>query len=236
MPGLPDQIVGHLVLGVGVGIVRRWRVRVDLQRHACREDGFGLGEHLGVYQQVATVVLHHTELPRIELLELLFGDVDALDLAAVFEVAGDVGVLAIQRLAFQQRMQLRSGLAFQPRRFLLGGLGCDAFFLFLLRAYRIGLGEINLASLAGAAARFGMACRVWLPSPAFPAAWTGLARSISGLSPDPPSPREAGLAPRLAGDGASRRTSGLGAGLKPRPSNWSRRDCVMNRLAKWMRQ
>src|SRR5690606_25248459 len=73
---------------------------------------------------------------------------DALDLAAVFEVAGDVGLVHVQGLAFQPRRQLRPRLAALACLFLLLLLGLDPLLLLALGADRVGLGEVDLLAAA----------------------------------------------------------------------------------------
>src|SRR5690606_17021893 len=78
-------------------------------------------------------------------LELRLGDVDALDLAAVLEVPRDLRLRVVQGLALQERGQLRARLAPLARGLLLAPLGLDPLFLLLLRPYRIGLGQVDVA-------------------------------------------------------------------------------------------
>ena len=69
---------------------------------------------------------------------------DALDLAAVLEMADMLGIGGIERLVFQESGQLRLGLTAQARLLLLAAFGLDAFVLFLLRADRVGLGQVDV--------------------------------------------------------------------------------------------
>src|SRR5690606_9087555 len=153
--GSPDQVVGDLVTRVGVGILLRRGVGVDLQRDRLREDLLGLGQHLGIHQQVAAIELDHAQLPGVEFAQLRGGDVDALDLAAVLEVPGDVGRLVVEDLVLEQLLKLRARLAALARLFLAALLGFDPLLLFLLRAPRPGLAQVDLALVA--ALRRGLA-------------------------------------------------------------------------------
>lgn len=47
---LPDQVVGHLVLGIGIRVFACRRIRVHLQCHRWREYRFGFGQYLGSHQ------------------------------------------------------------------------------------------------------------------------------------------------------------------------------------------
>src|SRR5690606_8055969 len=78
---------------------------------------------------------------------------DALDLAPVLEVPGDVGVLRVERLAFQQRGQAGPRLAAQARGFLLLALGRDPLVLFLLGTDRIGLGQVDVLAATASGGR-----------------------------------------------------------------------------------
>ena len=73
---------------------------------------------------------------------------DALDLAAVLEMADMLGIGGIERLVFQESGQLRLGLTAQARLLLLAAFGLDAFVLFLLRADRVGLGQVDVLARA----------------------------------------------------------------------------------------
>src|SRR5690606_38196836 len=123
--------------------------RVDLQRHRFREHLLRRGQQPGVHQQVAPVELQHPERAGIELPELCLRHVDALDLAAVLEVAGDLRVRVVEHLALDHGGELRARLAAAACLLLLLLLGGDALVLFLLRADRVGLGPVDLAA-AGA--------------------------------------------------------------------------------------
>src|SRR5690606_38906881 len=79
-------------------------------------------------------------------------DVDALDLAAVREVAGDLGLRVVEHLALQERLQLRPGLAAPARLFLALALGALALLLLALGADGVSLGEVDVLALAGLAA------------------------------------------------------------------------------------
>src|SRR5690606_30271425 len=133
----PHQVGGDVVLDRGV--------RVDPERDAGGEDRRGFVQRRHVHQQVAPVELDHAELAGVERLELRLGDVDALDLAAVLEMPRDLRLRVVQRLALQERGQLRARLAPLARGFLLAALGLDPLFLLLLRADRIGLGQVDVA-------------------------------------------------------------------------------------------
>ena len=74
---------------------------------------------------------------------------DALDLAAIGKVPGDIGCGIIQRLAFQQFIDLGFGLATQTRLFLLQPFGLNTLVLFLLRTDGIGLGQVHFLARAG---------------------------------------------------------------------------------------
>src|SRR5690606_29057396 len=92
----------------------------------------------------------------VERAQLVGGDVHALDLAAVVEVAHMLRVGGVESLAVEQRGQLRLRFAAQARGFLLLALGADALVLLALGAYGIRLGEVDVAlrpALARAAAR-----------------------------------------------------------------------------------
>src|SRR5690606_14994812 len=83
---------------------------------------------------------------------------DPLDLAAVFEVACDLGSRVVQGLALQQLFQPGPGLAALLRLFLAGALGRDALLLFLLRAQCPGLAQVHLrAGLARRSLRRSLA-------------------------------------------------------------------------------
>ena len=88
-------------------------VRIDLERNGGGEDRLDLHQRVGSDQQVTAVLLHHAEFTRIEGLQLFGGDMDALDLAAVLEVADMVGIDRIERLSGQEFDQLRLGFATQ---------------------------------------------------------------------------------------------------------------------------
>src|SRR5690606_13735801 len=75
----------------------------------------------------------------------LGGHVDALALAAVFEVADVLGVGGVQCLALEQRREPRLRFAPAPRRLLLLALGLQALLLLALGADGIGLGQVDLA-------------------------------------------------------------------------------------------
>ncbi len=69
---------------------------------------------------------------------------DALDLAAVGEMAGDLGRGVVERLVLEELGQLSFGLAALARLFLAQALGFDALLFFLLRADGVGLGQVHL--------------------------------------------------------------------------------------------
>src|SRR5690606_35177978 len=143
--GVPlAQAVGNLVPGMGVGSVAGRRVRIHLQGDGLREDRLGLGQVRRRHQQVAAVQLHHAQLAGVERPELLGGDVDALDLAAIGEMPGDLRLGVVQRLVLEELRQLRLGLAAAARLFLAGLFGGDAFLLLLLGAQGVGLGQVDL--------------------------------------------------------------------------------------------
>jgi hypothetical protein len=176
-------------------------------------------------QQVAPVLLHHAQLAGIERLQLVGGDVDALDLAAVFEVADECSAsAAFSALAGDEFGQLRLRLAALARLFLLEPLGLDALVLLALRADRVGLGQVDVFARARLAAQ---AClRRGLPLAGRACAAAGAASACTGLPPRRCSPC-VGLP--AAGLCSWALRSGLGAGLKPRPSNWSRSEMVIVR-------
>src|SRR5690606_27634221 len=103
------------------------------------------GQHGRGDEQVAALELDHAKLAGVECTQLLGRDVDALDLAAVFEMAGVLGLVGVQALALEQGGQLRLGFAAQARGLLLLALGTDALVLLALGADGIGLGEIDVA-------------------------------------------------------------------------------------------
>src|SRR5690606_4062891 len=92
----------------------------------------------------AAAQLHHAQLTRVERLELVGGDVDALDLATVLEVANVFGRLVVERLALEHRREFRLGLAALAGFFLLPALGLDALVLLALGADRVGLGQVDV--------------------------------------------------------------------------------------------
>jgi hypothetical protein len=144
MVPLPHQVVWHLVPGIRVGVVRGGRLWIHAQRDRRREHPFGLVQGRRVDQQVAAVELHHAQLPGIERAQLRGGDVDALDLAAVFEMPGDVRVRVVAGTPLQQRRQPGARLAPLPGLFLARAFGLEPFLLLALGAQRIGLAEIDL--------------------------------------------------------------------------------------------
>src|SRR5690606_23384446 len=85
----------------------------------------------------------------VERAQLVRGHVDAADLAAVLEMAGDVRLRHVERPALEQLRQPRARLAPLAGRRLLAALGLDALVLLALRADGIGLREVDL--LPGAA-------------------------------------------------------------------------------------
>src|SRR5690606_2891600 len=143
--GLPDQVVGHLVARIGVGILFRRGVGIDPQRHRLREDRLGLVQHRGLDQYVAAVELDHAKFAGIERAQLSGVDVDALDLAAVLEVAGNVRRLVVEGLVLQQLLELRPRLAALARLFLAALLGLEALLLLLLGTQGPGLAQVHLA-------------------------------------------------------------------------------------------
>src|SRR5690606_21360497 len=108
---------------------------------------------------------HHAQLAGVERLQLLRCHVDALDLAAILEMARDLRVLDVEGLALQEFRQLRPRLAPLPGLLLLPALGLEALFLLLLRAQRIGPGEVDLLLETRGNNRGGGT----LPAPAVPA-------------------------------------------------------------------
>src|SRR5690606_8069488 len=171
--GLPDQIVRHLVLRVGVGIIGHRRRRVDLQRHARREYRLGFSQQRRRHQDVAAVLLQHTQFTGVERLELFGVDVDALDLAAVFKMAGAIGLRIVQTLVLDQRLHLGARLAAQPGFFLFLPLRFDALVRLALRTDGIGLGQVDVFLRARLA-------RALLTTRCRPAGMRGLA-ALAGL-------------------------------------------------------
>ena len=110
------------------------------------------GQHRRVHQAVAAIDLDHAQLAGIERAQLFLVDVDALDLAAVLEMAGDLGLRVVEHLALQERLQLRPGLAAPARLFLALALGALALLLLALGADGVSLGEVDVLALAGLAA------------------------------------------------------------------------------------
>ena len=110
---------------------------IHLERHRRRERRLGFRQYQRGHQQVAAVLLYDAELAGIERRELFGGDVDPLDLAAVVEMAGDVGLGQVEGLALEDLRQPRARFPALARSFLLQALGLDAFVLFLLCAERV---------------------------------------------------------------------------------------------------
>src|SRR5690606_30714018 len=148
--GLPDQVVGHLVFRVGVGVVFRRRIGVDLERDRFGEDLLRPRQVGRGHQAVAAIDLDHAQLAGIERAQLFLVDVDALDLAAVLEMAGDLGLRVVEHLALQERLQLRPRLAPPAHLLLAFPLGAQAFLLLALGTDGIGLGQVDVLARAAA--------------------------------------------------------------------------------------
>jgi len=145
---LPHEIVGHPILRIGIRIVDRRRIRIDQQREQARQQRAGFTRERGVDKQITTVELHDPKIAAVQRFQLRIGHVHAADLSVVVEVAHVFGVRCIQRFVLEKFGNLCLRFALDPRRFLLQPLGFDALVLFLLRANRVGLGEIDLLSRA----------------------------------------------------------------------------------------
>src|SRR3546814_17107535 len=72
-----------------------------------------------------------TQCAGIECLELVGGDMNALDLAAVFEVAGKFGAGIVECAVLEQRSESGLGFTAQTRLFLLFAFGSQAIGLSL---------------------------------------------------------------------------------------------------------
>src|SRR5262249_44829681 len=137
----PDEIARHVVLAGGLGGVaeQHERVGIDLAR--------GLRD-AAVDEQVTARELHDAGLAAVGPRQLLRGDIDPADLVRVREMARDVGVLRVLRLAVQKRREAllalpllaRALLGFTLRAIALGALG--------VVAQRIRLREVDLRALA----------------------------------------------------------------------------------------
>src|SRR5690606_27719780 len=122
----------------------------DLERDRFGEDLLRPRQVGRGHQAVAAIDLDHAQLVGIERAQLFLVDVDALDLAAVLEMAGDLGLRVVEHLALQERLQLRPRLAPPAHLLLAFPLGAQAFLLLALGTDGIGLGQVDVLARAAA--------------------------------------------------------------------------------------